>query len=62
MAGRRLTRDADPEHVDAWIAAVCGFMLAARRRPAPARSPHLRTHSDWYAEAAWSLLAQRRGW
>jgi hypothetical protein len=62
LASRRLTRDADPEHVDAWIAALCGFMLSARRRPAPARSPHLRTHSDWYAEAAWSLLAQRRGW
>jgi len=62
LASRRLTRDADPEHVDAWIAALCGFMLSARGRPAPARSPHLRTHSDWYAEAAWSLLAQRRGW
>jgi aminoglycoside phosphotransferase (APT) family kinase protein len=62
LASRRLTRDADPEHIDAWIAALCGFMLSARRRPAPARSPHLRTHSDWYAESAWSLLAQRRGW
>jgi aminoglycoside phosphotransferase (APT) family kinase protein len=62
LASRRLTRDADPAHVDAWIAAVCGFMLSARTRPAPASSPHLRTHSDWYAEAAWSLLAQRRGW
>ena len=62
LADRTLTRDADPDHVDAWIAAVCGFMLAMRRRPAPASSPHLRTHSNWYAEAAWSLLAQRRGW
>jgi aminoglycoside phosphotransferase (APT) family kinase protein len=62
LASRRLTRDADPEHVDSWIAAICGFMLSARRRPTLARSPHLRTHADWYAEAAWSLLAQRRGW
>jgi aminoglycoside phosphotransferase (APT) family kinase protein len=62
LASRSLTREADPDHVDAWIAAICGFMLSARGRPAPARSPHLRTHSDWYAEAAWSLLAQRRGW
>ena len=62
LADRALTRDADPDHVDAWIAAVCGFMLAMRKRPAPPSSPHLRTHSNWYAEAAWSLLAQRRGW
>jgi hypothetical protein len=59
---RSLLRDADPDHVDAWIAGMCGFMLSARARPAPRTSPHLRTHSDWYAEAAWSLLAQRRGW
>jgi Ser/Thr protein kinase RdoA (MazF antagonist) len=62
LASRALTRDADPDHVDAWIAAICGFMLSARSRPAPPSSPHLRTHSDWYAEASWSLLAQRRGW
>jgi hypothetical protein len=62
LARRSLTRDADPEHVDAWIAAICGFMLSARGRPAPASSPHLRTHSDWYAEAAWSWLSTRRGW
>jgi hypothetical protein len=62
FAERPLLRDADPEHVDAWIAAMCGFMLSARVRPAPRTSPHLRTHSTWYAEAAWSLLARRRGW
>lgn len=62
LASRALTRDADPDHVDAWLAAICGFMLSARSRPAPPSSPHLRTHSDWYAEAAWSWLAQRRGW
>jgi aminoglycoside phosphotransferase (APT) family kinase protein len=59
---RPLTRDADPDDIDAWIAALCGFMLSARGRPSPTSSPHLRTHSDWYAEAAWSWLAQRRGW
>ncbi len=62
LASRRLTRDADPDHVDAWIAAICGFMLSVRGRPSPSSSPHLRTHTDWYAEAAWALLAQRRGW
>jgi hypothetical protein len=62
LASRTLTRGADPDHVDAWIAAICGFMLSARSRPSPSSSPHLRTHSDWYAEAAWSWLTQRRGW
>lgn len=57
-----LTRDADPEHVDSWLAALCGFMLGARTRPVPATSPHLRTHAEWYAAATWSWLAQRRGW
>lgn len=52
----------DPAHVDAWLAGMAGFMLAASRRPVPPTSPHLRTHQRWTAEAAWSWLAQRRGW
>jgi len=62
LAGRALTRDVDAEQIDSWLAAFCGFMLARRTRPAPATSPHLRTITDWQAEAAWSWLAQRRGW
>lgn len=59
---RRLTADVDPVSIDAWLAGVCGFMLAACQRPVPATSPHLRTHNRWTAEAAWSWLARRRGW
>ncbi len=62
IGARPLTRDAQPEHIDAWLAAICGFMLSARERPTRATSPFLRTHTDWYAEAAWSWLARRRGW
>lgn len=50
------------DHVDAWLAGVTGFMLAASQRPVPPTSPYLRVHNRWTAEAAWSWLAQRRGW
>ncbi|HET6166850.1 MAG TPA: hypothetical protein VFE07_08480 [Marmoricola sp.] len=52
----------DPDHVDAWLAGVTGFMLAASQRPVPPTSPYLRIHNRWTAEAAWSWLARRRGW
>lgn len=62
LAGRRLTRDVDPAHVDVLLALVCGYMLESRDRPVPASSPYLRVHARWYAEASWAWLAQRRGW
>jgi len=62
LAARALTRDVDPEQVDMWLAALCGFMVASSSRPAPLNSPHLRTHSIWYAEALWGWLCERRGW
>jgi hypothetical protein len=62
LASRSLTAEVEPGHVDAVLAGLCGFMLSSRGRPSPASSPHLRTHANWYAEAAWSWLAQRRGW
>lgn len=62
LAEHPLTRDADPEHVDAWIASLCGFMLEARDRPVPPTSPYLRVHSRWWSEASWAWLAHRRGW
>lgn len=52
----------EPDHVDAWLAGITGFMLAASQRPVPPTSPYLRVHNRWTAEAAWSWLAQRRGW
>ena len=62
LATRELTKDVEPEQIDAWLAGFCGFMLARRTRPAPPTSPHLRTLTDWHAEAAWAWLAERRGW
>ena len=62
LAEHPLTRDADPDHVDAWLAMLCGFMLEARDRPVPATSPYLRVHSRWWSEVTWAWLAERRGW
>lgn len=62
LSQRAFTRDADPDHIDRWLAAVAGFMLDARERPSPQSSPYLQTHCNWWAEAAWGWLAQRRGW
>ena len=62
LAERDLTRGVDPEQIDVWLAAYCGFMLTSRIRPVPPSSPYLRAHANWCAEAAWSWLAQRRAW
>jgi hypothetical protein len=62
LAGRRLTRDVDPEHVDALLALLAGYFLHRRDQPVPHSSPHLRRHQDWCAEATWAWLAHRRGW
>lgn len=62
LAERGLTRDVEPDDIDALLAAMCGFMLSCRDKPSPPTSPHLRHHNSWYAEASWSWLAARRGW
>ncbi len=62
LAGRRLTADVDPEHVDVLLALVCGYFLERRDDPVPNSSPYLRLHQAWYAEATWSWLASRRRW
>jgi hypothetical protein len=62
LAERRLTRDADPEHVDTFLALIAGYFFERRDEPVPNSSPYLRAHQSWYAEATWSWLAKRRGW
>jgi hypothetical protein len=53
---------ADPDHVDAWLAALCGYMVEADFRPVPSSSPFLGVHRRWWAAATWSWLSLRRGW
>ncbi|MGH3413066.1 MAG: hypothetical protein ACRDPH_08310 [Marmoricola sp.] len=62
LAGRELTRDVDPGAIDSWLAALTGFMLRARDQPLRPNSPHLQSHANAYAEAAWGWLCERRGW
>jgi thiamine kinase-like enzyme len=62
LAENALTADTAADDVDAWLAALCGFMLEADSRPAPASSPYLVPHRRWWAAATWSWLADRRGW
>jgi aminoglycoside phosphotransferase len=62
LAAHPLTAAADPEHVDAWLAALCGYMVESDSRPVPPSSPYLGVHRRWWAAATWSWLSQRRGW
>ena len=57
-----LTAEVDADRIDAWLAALTGFMLESGDRPERPASPWLRTHARWYAAATWSWLAHRRGW
>ena len=59
---RTLTRDVPDDDVDSLLALMAGYFLERRDQPVPNSSPYLRVHQSWYAEAAWSWLAARRGW
>ena len=63
MARSPLTRDADPEHVDAFLAAVTVYMSGnLDAPPPPGCTPALRHHQHHMARAFLALLADRRGW
>lgn len=63
MAVSPLTRDADPEHVDAFLAAVTVYMSGhLDAPPPPGCTPALRQHQHHMAGAFLALLADRRGW
>ena len=62
LADHPLAAGVAADDVDAWLAALCGLMVEADSRPVPASAPHLLTHRRWWAAAAWSWLARRRGW
>ncbi len=57
-----LTADVPDGDVDTFLAALAGFMAEGELRPVPRTSPYLGTHRRWWAAAAYSWLAARRGW
>ena len=62
LAGRRLTKDVDPEAIDILLALISGYFLKHRDDPVPNSSPYVRQLQAWYAEATWAWLASRRDW
>lgn len=57
-----LTAQVADADVDTFLAALAGFMAESELRPVPRTSPYLGTHRRWWAAAAYSWLAARRGW
>lgn len=62
LAGQPNAAGVQADHVDAWLAAFCGYLVESDFHPVPASSPFLGVHRRWWAAATWSWLSQRRGW
>lgn len=62
-ASSPLTRDADPEAVDAYLATIAAYMLGGYRDdPPPGCTPELRRHQLLMAHLFLEYLRGRRGW
>ncbi|HEU5000096.1 MAG TPA: phosphotransferase [Lapillicoccus sp.] len=63
LASSPLTRDADPEAVDAFLATIGAYMLGGyRNEPPPGCTPALRRHQLLMAHVFLGFLRRRRGW
>ena len=63
IGGSPLTRDVDPDDLDAYLAVVAAYMLAeVHRPPPPGCTPALRRHQALMATVFLDLLGQRRRW
>jgi hypothetical protein len=63
IATSPLSRDADPETVDCYLATIAAYMLGGyRRKPPPGCTPALRQHQLLMAHVFLELLRQRRRW
>jgi hypothetical protein len=59
---RPLLRDVPADDLDAFLAALTGFLLRMADEPVPPSSPWLRAHQAWQGEVCWQWLRERRGW
>jgi hypothetical protein len=58
-----LTRDVDPEALDAYVATIAAYMLGGyRKEPPPGCTPALRRHQLLMAQVFLQFLRRRRGW
>ncbi|MCC3267115.1 hypothetical protein [Arthrobacter gengyunqii] len=55
-----LTRDAAPEYIDAWLAALLNYLIDSGNQPEVAASPHLRSHGRHTSRLLWDWLASRQ--
>jgi hypothetical protein len=62
IAERRLLRDVPADHVDRFLALVCGYFLKSADDPVPPTSPHIRDAQRWQGRVVWAWLTERRGW
>jgi hypothetical protein len=62
LAERRLLRDVPADHLDRFLALVCGYFLKSADDPVPPTSPHVRDAQRWQGEVVWDWLCERRGW
>jgi hypothetical protein len=58
-----LTRDANPEAVDAYLATIAAYTLSGyRMKPPPGCTPALRHHQLLMAQVFLEFLRRRRRW
>lgn len=62
ISRRRLMHDVPAEHLDRFLALVCGYFFKSAAEPVPPTSPHLRDAQRWQGEVVWDWLRERRGW
>lgn len=62
LAESPLSAAANPDHIDAWLAALAAYMITSGAQPELSTSPHLRTHQRFTAHLLIDWLSERRKW
>lgn len=62
LAESPLSRGANPDHIDAWLAVLAAYMVTSGDQPDLATSPYLRMHQRFTARILIDWLSERRQW